>query len=157
MRTAYDGGHQYDFVAALREADKRRLELLARTNSTTPKSAEARYMDAFTTHSLWRPVMHPYGKPIKRSKRPKFATTVITSESLHKHATKFGTEEVREVADQLGINLSVRKPASQLPKRGRRTTEDLIAQVRDLSQRGLVVAAIADTLNISDKRVASLL
>src|SRR5262249_14504404 len=38
-------------------------------------------------------------------------------------------------------------------KRRRHTTKGLREQVRDLHRRGVVVAAIADTLNVSDRRV----
>jgi hypothetical protein len=39
-------------------------------------------------------------------------------------------------------------------KRRRRTTPTLRAQVAALRRRGMVPSAIADTLNISDRRVA---
>lgn len=43
------------------------------------------------------------------------------------------------------------------PKRQRRSSAELREQVVGLRERGLVLAAIADTLNISDRRVRQLL
>lgn len=43
------------------------------------------------------------------------------------------------------------------PKRRRQTTTALRSQVAELYDRGLVLAAIADTLNVSDRRVRELL
>lgn len=45
----------------------------------------------------------------------------------------------------------------QRPKRRRRTPEDLRRQVEELPARGIVGVAIADALNVADRRVQRLL
>jgi DNA-binding NarL/FixJ family response regulator len=84
----------------------------------------------------------------------------ITLEQFKRHATKFGPECVLETARG---HLSERELAEleldAEPKRGRhrRTTRALESQVLELARRGLVRAAIADQLNIGDRRVREIL
>jgi hypothetical protein len=91
-------------------------------------------------------------------------TTPTVAEFLT-HARRFGPECVVETARdilgehelrelEVGLVLSV-GPTDRL--RQRRTTADLAGQVRALFERGLVPSAIADALNISDRRVAGIL
>ena len=47
-------------------------------------------------------------------------------------------------------------PASKAPKK-RHTSESMKVKVLNLHSRGVVPAAIADTLNISDRRVSDIL
>jgi hypothetical protein len=79
-----------------------------------------------------------------------------TVAQLRKHAERFGGEFVRETAAAFGIDLRAGSVAEK-PKRQRRTGPTLKAQVLDLRARGVMPATIADTLNISDRRVASIL
>ena len=79
-----------------------------------------------------------------------------TPEQLHRHAERFGPESVQETADMYGIDLSIRKRTGQ-PKRRRRTSEELRRDVAELRGRGMVPLAIADTLNVSDRRVSEIL
>jgi hypothetical protein len=79
-----------------------------------------------------------------------------TVEQLRKHAERFGGELVRETAAAFGLDLDARVVAEK-PKRQRRTGPTLKTQVLDLRERGIMPTAIADTLNISDRRVASIL
>jgi hypothetical protein len=77
-------------------------------------------------------------------------------EALYVHAEKFGPEGVNETAQVYGVNMKVKKAAPK-PKRRRRTTAELRHQVLELHRRKIVPAAIADTLNVSDRRVAQIL
>jgi hypothetical protein len=81
-----------------------------------------------------------------------------TSEALHRHATRFGLEFVKATAEAFGIYLrNVAAVPKSTEKKTRRTTETLRAKVLNLHERGVVPAAIADTLNVSDRRVAQIL
>lgn len=81
-----------------------------------------------------------------------------TSEALHRHAERFGSEFVKETAELFGIDLrNVAARAKTDEKRTRRTTETLRAKVLNLHERGVVATAIADTLNVSDRRVVQIL
>jgi hypothetical protein len=76
--------------------------------------------------------------------------TAVTAEQLRRHIARYGAEGCEELAAALGVVL----PG---PKRRRRTTPTLRSQVLELRARGLVPEAIADALNISDRRCRSLL
>jgi hypothetical protein len=80
-----------------------------------------------------------------------------TEAALRKHARRFGNECVSEIADAYGLTATAAELAETSGKRQRRTTESLRAQVIALRDRGVVPAAIGDTLNISDSRVRKLL
>ncbi|HEY2371391.1 MAG TPA: hypothetical protein VGH82_02475 [Gaiellaceae bacterium] len=78
-----------------------------------------------------------------------------TAAQLFKHAEKFGPECVNETAAQYGVKLE--RLAVEKPKRQRRSGPTVKAQVLELHGRGALPAAIADTLNLSDRRVKELL
>ena len=80
----------------------------------------------------------------------------MSVDAFRRHAGRYGTEGVKAVASVRGLDLNVRKVA-ELPKRRRRTTGDLIEEARRLHARGMVAGAIADVLNVSDRRVRELL
>ena len=82
-------------------------------------------------------------------------TLPLTGERLHRHA-EIGTDGIRATADMHGLDLRVR-PQGQRPKRRRRTSAQLRQEVAELRGRGMVPAAIADALNVSDRRLAGLL
>jgi hypothetical protein len=68
---------------------------------------------------------------------------------------------MKRALDRLPVEIALAQRRAAKPRarqtRQRRTTAALRAQVLDLHQRGLVLAAIANTLNISDRRVRELL
>jgi hypothetical protein len=78
-----------------------------------------------------------------------------TVQALQRHAQRFGPEGVNEIAEVYGDLTAV--PASVGPKRMRRTGLSLRSQVLALRDRGIVPSAIADTLNVSDRRVREIL
>jgi hypothetical protein len=93
-----------------------------------------------------------------------------TPRQFARHAELFGPECVVETAAaylpaaevaRLEIELARlnRKGGKPRPaaRRQRRTTWSLLEQVRELDRRGMVSAAIADTLNVSDRRVTAIL
>lgn len=80
---------------------------------------------------------------------------VPTAEQLRRHAERFGPDGVNETARQLGVETCVR-PA-QKAKQRRHTTRNLRGQVLELHRRGAMAEAIADTLDVSDRRVQSIL
>ena len=120
----------YDFEAAL-SAARERASYRQRTLVQRERDAEALY---------WRSSF-----PAPRA------------EQLHRHAEKFRSEGVAEVARAYGIELVVRDADAKRPRRSRRTTAALEAQVVDLRARGLIPTAIADTLNLADRRVQEIL
>ncbi len=71
-----------------------------------------------------------------------------TEEALRKHARRFGREGVSEIADAYGMTATAAELAEAGGKRRRRTTDTLRAQVVALHERGIVPAAIADSLNV---------
>ena len=81
-----------------------------------------------------------------------------SAEGLHKHAQRFSPDGVSEIRDAYQVTLLNMSPAptSKAP-RTRRTTESMKTKVLNLHERGVVPAAIADTLNISDRRVSAIL
>jgi hypothetical protein len=80
----------------------------------------------------------------------------VTVDGLRRHAERYGPDGVKAVASVRRLDLNVRKVA-ELPKRRRRTTGDLIEEARRLRERGMVTGAIADVLNVPDRRVKELL
>ncbi|MFL5916749.1 MAG: hypothetical protein ACJ752_14105 [Gaiellaceae bacterium] len=80
----------------------------------------------------------------------------MTEAALRKHAQRFGPDGVAEIAEAYGHSALAAELAEGGP-RGRRTTPSMKEQVRALHARGLVPAAIADALNLSDSRVRRLL
>ena len=81
---------------------------------------------------------------------------VPSGDALHRHSQRFGPELVNETGKLLGVDANVKRQPAKV-KRQRRTTADVSAQVVELHGRGIVDAAIADTLNLSDRRVREIL
>jgi hypothetical protein len=79
-----------------------------------------------------------------------------TPEALLTHANRFGVEGVNETASVFGVEMG-HVGDEEMPKRHRRTGPTVRQQVLELHGRGAVVAAIADTLNIADRRVKDIL
>jgi hypothetical protein len=79
-----------------------------------------------------------------------------SAEALRRHGDRYGVEGVAETAAAFGIDLRVKRDRAR-PKRQRRTSANLKAQVLQLHTRGMVPTAIADVLNVSDRRVKELL
>jgi hypothetical protein len=80
-----------------------------------------------------------------------------TAEQLHRHAERFGSELIAETAREYGVDLRLRKRADA-PKRQRRTSAGLEQEFAQLYfERRMVLSAVADVLNISDRRAATLL
>jgi hypothetical protein len=78
-------------------------------------------------------------------------------QSLIRHAAKFGPGCVAETAKQYGVDLKVRAPAADRPKRQQRTTPKLREEFARLYfERRIALGAVADVLNISDRRAATL-
>jgi hypothetical protein len=109
--------------------------------------------------------------PPPRSPRPHNGTgadSVLTLAQFVRHAEKFGPELVVETAagslsaDELAhleaeIALLGRRNGKPARSRQRRTTDALREQVLVLRDRGLLPTVIADTLNVSDRRVQTIL
>ncbi len=83
-------------------------------------------------------------------------TLPLTGDRLHRHAERFGPDTVKATAEMHGLDLRVKSQTGR-PKRRRRTSEDLRREVAELRGRGMVPSAIADVLNVSDRRVSALL
>lgn len=94
--------------------------------------------------------------------------TVLTVERLMNHARLFGPDGVLETGRAHLVEAEIAELEAQLlvitssngkrvGGRQRRTTDSLRGQVLALRDRGLVAAAIADVLNVSDRRVAEIL
>ena len=79
-----------------------------------------------------------------------------TAEELHKHVARFGSDGVAEIKDAYRVTLRNAAPTSKAPRR-RHTSESMKAKVLNLRDRGVVPAQIADSLNISDRRVSDIL
>jgi hypothetical protein len=79
----------------------------------------------------------------------------LTGERFHRHAERFGPDMVKVTAEMHGIDLRVKTQTGR-PKRRRRTSEELRREVAELRGRGMVPAAIADTLNVADRRVGAI-
>jgi hypothetical protein len=80
-----------------------------------------------------------------------------TEDALRRHARRFGRECVSGVAEAYGYTALAAELAETSGGRTRATSETLRAQVLALHARGVLPAAIADTLNVSDRRVKTLL
>jgi hypothetical protein len=76
---------------------------------------------------------------------------------LRRHVKRYGPECVAELADAYGMTALAVELAESNGTRKRHTSDTMREQVRALHARGVVPAAIADTLNISDDRVRKLL
>jgi hypothetical protein len=78
-----------------------------------------------------------------------------TRDELLRHAERFGTEAVADVAQEYGVDMRLKKDAK--PKLRRRTNDELRGQVLELASRGVLKTAIADALNVSDRRIDAIL
>jgi hypothetical protein len=82
----------------------------------------------------------------ERGKHGKVSSIVPSESDLSRHIRHYGNEGVETVRRAYsGL-------VDRLPRR-RRLTDDLRAQVVELQQKGLVTAAIADELGLSDRQV----
>jgi hypothetical protein len=91
-----------------------------------------------------------------RSERDAVSLRPPTRDQLLRHAEKFGTEGVADVAREYEIDMRRLKKEAK-PKLRRRTNDELRGQVLELASRGVVKTAIADALNISDRRIDAIL
>jgi hypothetical protein len=80
-----------------------------------------------------------------------------THEALAKHAKRYRRDGVAETALEYGMTASAAELAERAGAKRRHTSESMRVQVLALRARGAVPSAIADTLNISDRRVRQLL
>jgi len=80
-----------------------------------------------------------------------------TSNEFHRHAERFDREGVNEIAAVYRIELNA-SPARQAGPRSRRHTRPALRQqVIELHQRGVLLTAIAEALNVSDRRINEVL
>jgi hypothetical protein len=95
--------------------------------------------------------------------RSEISTLPVTEEKLMLHAKRYGLGAIAEVAKWEGITLSKGGPDKDITvrtrrlKRRRRTDASLRRDVLERHGRGRMVAAIADVLNVSDRRVKEIL
>jgi hypothetical protein len=82
----------------------------------------------------------------EKGKHGKPSSTVPSESDLSRHIRHYGSEGV-ETVRRAYAGLTARLP------RRRRLTDDLRVQVVELQQKGLVTAAIADELGLSDRQV----
>jgi hypothetical protein len=145
-RTMY-GGNGYDFARELRAALGRqavraqfrtrwRVELIARGDEF--EAAAAELLDRMTGD--------------------------VAGDALLRHARRFGVECVLGTArthlsdrQRRDLELDLAGTSATRATRQRRTTDEVTEQVIALAERGLIEPAIADTLNISDRRVRAIL
>ena len=80
-----------------------------------------------------------------------------THEALARHAKRYGRDCVSETALEYGLAASAAELAETTGTRRRHTSPSMREQALALQARGVIPAAIADTLNISDKRARQLL
>jgi hypothetical protein len=80
-----------------------------------------------------------------------------TATELHRHAERFGREGVDEIAAVYEIELNASTARQAGPRSKRHTGPALREQVIELHGRGLLPTAIADVLNVSDRRVKEVL
>jgi len=88
----------------------------------------------------------------------------VSEEKLMRHAKRYGLSGIADVAKAEGINLSSKGgPDKDITlrrkrlKRRRRTDASLRHDVLELYRRGRMEAAIADVVNISERRVKEIL
>jgi hypothetical protein len=87
-------------------------------------------------------------------------TWPVTENALRLHASRYGPEGVADVAATSLVASEAQAIAADTEhskSRKRRTTRTLREQVVELRRRGLIPAAIADTLNVADRRVKEIL
>jgi len=91
-------------------------------------------------------------------------TLPVTEENLLRHAKRYGLAGITEVAKAEGVNLSAKGgPDKDITvrtkrlKRRRRTDASVRHDVLELRRRGRMEAAIADVVNISQRRVKEII
>jgi hypothetical protein len=120
-------------------------------------SAENAYLQKFSRGEFAAEVTYGYGRPT-HSEHGAVASAMPTAEDFQRHAYLYGAECVTETARAFGgKQLTVSAAPGSKAKRYRRTTPNLRDQVLGLHARGLVVSAIADALNVADRRVREIL
>ncbi len=129
-----------------RDVDPRPAKVLRRKTSPSPPGAK-----------VHRVVTHEDG-------RAEIPTLPVSEEKLMLHAKRYGLAGIAEVAKAEGINLSSKAgPDKDITvrtkrlKRRRRTDASLRHDVLELHRRGRMEAAIADVVNISERRVREIL
>jgi len=132
----YDSSHLYNFPVALATA-RGATRVLEPNRFEVDDGLYFRQLRRMSQDGKWSDLPAPSG------------------DGLRKHALRFGNDQVRETAALYGVDMRL-KSAPKV-KRHRRTTAELTAQVVELRNRGLVESAIADSLNIGDERVRSII
>jgi hypothetical protein len=141
----------YDFEAALAAA---KIAPKGELSKDPQAAAEAVYLRRFASGGIAGELTYGMGQST-RAQHGAAASFTVTAEDFHRHAQRFGAECVAETASAFGGKVAF-APRSGA-KRQRRTTVSLRDQVLALHGRGVVAAAIADRLNVSDRRVANIL
>lgn len=148
---------------------KRAAELLARMASynaraeahqPTEELCDKRSAEAEAQPMIHLPVVAPSrttDTPSGKGVRLPADLEIPGDDQLRKHADRFGSSEVAGLVKLYGAKIKLKQLVDTKPSRRRRTTPELRAQVLDMHKRGIVPAAIADSLNISDARVAGIL
>ena len=80
-----------------------------------------------------------------------------TEAKLRKHADRYGKDGLAEVAERMPGGGLLAVPFSEAGSRGPCTSQTMMDHVPALHERGLVPGAMADVLNLSDSREATLL
>jgi len=104
-----------------------------------------------------RPPWH--GLIYGNGKRGSGTESVVNPDAMHSWPVVFdATGKIRRPPEESKHrNAVVATEDGRQAKRHRRTTSSLTMQVADLAARGMVVTAIADALNISDRRTKQIL
>ena len=131
----YDGSHLYDLGSHIDSARLRGRALSLRREATQLK-AESEYWRLFNSGATYREVTYGYGIPTRGKPVGRVVSVTADAEKLRKHEARF---------------------ADTAKKLRRRSTPNLKGQVLELHSRGVVPAAIADTLNVADRRVREII
>lgn len=107
-------------------------------------------------HWSFRPTWH--GLIYGTGKRGSGTESVVNPYAVHSWPVTFdATGKIRRQSKQSKQSKHrdavVTVPKADAPKRRRRTSPELFAQVPELIDRGLGLIAVGDALNISDRRV----
>lgn len=130
----YDGTHTYDFSAEV-DVARKRAKALTLLKTEVQVKAESTYMDLFNSGQTYREVTYGYGYPTRSKPIGRVVSVVADEKQLRRHEAKF----------------------ADAPKQRRRSTPNLKGQVLELHSRGVVATAIADQLNIADRRVKEII
>ena len=88
-------------------------------------------MELRNSGQTYREVIYGYGFPTRCKPAGRVVSVVVDEKRLRRHEAKF----------------------ADAPKQRRRSTPNLKGQVLELHSRGVVATAIADQLNIADRRL----